>query len=252
VGERVLEGVLSVGEETRLVEELGRLEPGEALGQRVRRGSGDAREHGHGDVGADHRSRLEQVFVLGRQPVDPRRQDRLHCRRHVDGLRGLHQPVRAALTRQHPVLYEAPHALFEEERVALGPRQEKPFQGLEADVAPEQALQQRGRILGPERVQPELAVVGLPAPAVPVLRPVVDEEQEPGRRQALDQPVEPRLRLGVDPVEILEHDQERLDLALPQEEPPEGLDGALPTRGRVQDLPPAILHRHIEQREEGR
>ena len=149
-----------------------------------------------------------------------------------------------------PVVHEAPHALLEEERVALGPREEEALQGLEAGVAPEQGLQQRGRILRRERVQPELAVVGLPAPAVPVLRAVVDEEQEPGRRQALDQPVEHRLRLGVDPVEVLEHDQERLDLALPQEEPPQGVDGPLPPRGRVQRLPPAVLHRHVEQREE--
>ena len=130
------------------------------------------------------------VLVLRRQPVDARRQDRLHRRRHVDGLRGLHEPVRAALAREHPVVHEAPHALLEEERVALGPREEEPLEGLEAGVAPEQGLQQRGRTLRRERVQPELAVVGLPAPAVPVLRAVVDEEQEPGRRQALDQAVE--------------------------------------------------------------
>ena len=177
------------------------------------------------------------VLVLRRQPVDARRQDRLHRRRHVDGLRSLHEPIRAALAREHPVVHEAPHALLEEEGVALGPREEEPLQGLEAGVAPEQGLQQRGRILRRERVQPELAVVGLPAPVVPVLRAVVDEEQEPGRRQALDQAVEHGLRLGVDPVEVLEHDQERLDLALPQEEPLQGVEGALPPLGRVQRPP---------------
>ena len=252
VGQGVLEGVLDVGEQARLVEELGGLEPGEALGQRVGGSSGDACEHGHWDVGADHRGGLEQRLVLWRQPVDARRQDRLHRRRHVDGVRGLHEPVRAALAHEHPVVDEAPHALLEEERIALGPREEEPLQGLEAGVAPEQRLQQRGRTLRRERVQPELAVVGLPAPAVPVLGTVVDEEQEPGRRQALDQPVEHRLRLGVDPVEVLEHDQERLDLALPQEEPAQGVDGPLPPRGRVQRLPPAVLHRHVEEREERR
>ncbi len=88
----------------------------------------------------------------------------------------------------------------------------------------EQGFQELVALSGGERVEPELAVVGLAAPAVPVLRAVVDEEQEPGRRQALDQAVEERLRLGVDPVEVLEDDQERLDLALPQEEPLQGVE----------------------------
>jgi hypothetical protein len=42
VGERVLEGVLDVREQACLVQELGGLEPGEALGQRVCRRPGDA------------------------------------------------------------------------------------------------------------------------------------------------------------------------------------------------------------------
>ena len=91
--------------------------------------------------------------------------------------------------------------------------------GSRAGVAPEQGVEQLVGVLGGKRVQPELAVVGLAAPAVLVLGPVVDEEQEAGGRQALDQAVEQRLGLGVDPVEVLEDDQERLDLALPQEEP---------------------------------
>ena len=35
VSQRVLEGVLNVREQARFVEELGRLEPGEAIGQRL-------------------------------------------------------------------------------------------------------------------------------------------------------------------------------------------------------------------------
>jgi hypothetical protein len=84
-----------------------------------------------------------------------------------------------------------------------------------------------------------------------ILRAVVDEEQEAGRREVLHQPVEHGLRLGVYPVEVLEHDQERLDLAFPQEEPSQGINGSLPPR-RVERLPPAILHRHVEEREERR
>ena len=140
VGQRVLESVLGVGKETRLVEKLGRLEPGEAIGQRVCGYARNTREHGYRDVGADHRGRLEEVLVLRRQPVDPRRQDRLHRRGHVDGFRGLHEPIRAPLAHEPPVVREVPHTLLEEERIALGPREEEPFQGLETSVATEQDL----------------------------------------------------------------------------------------------------------------
>ena len=114
------------------------------------------------------------------------------------------------------------------------------FEGLEAGVAAEQRLAAAPSALsGGERVEPELAVVGLAAPAVPVLGAVVDEEQEAGRRQALDQAVESGLGLGVDPVEVLEDDEERLDLALPQEQPLERVEGPLPALRRVERLPPA-------------
>jgi hypothetical protein len=168
----------------------------------------------------------------------------------VDALSSLHEPVRAALTGDHPVVHEASHALLEEEGVALGPREEKAFQRMEGGVAAEQGLQQRGRILRRERIQAELTVIGLPAPAVPVLRAVIDEVQDADGRQALDQAVQNGLRLGVDPVEVLEHDQQGLKLALAQEKPPQGVDGALPPRGWVQGLPPAILHRHVEECEQ--
>src|SRR4029453_4257193 len=109
---------------------------------------------------------------------------------------------------------------------------------METGVAAEQGLQQRGRILRRQRIQAELTVVGLPAPEVPVLRAVIDEEQDADGRQALHQTVQYGLRLGVDPVEVLEYDQQWLKLALAQEEPPQGVDRALPPRGRVQSLPP--------------
>src|SRR5207253_4802305 len=44
-------------------------------------------------------------------------------------------------------------------------------------------------------VKPQLGVGGLVAPAVLVLGPVIDQEQEPGGGQALDQALEQGLRL---------------------------------------------------------
>ena len=69
------------------------------------------------------------------------------------------------------------------------------------------------RILRRERIEPELCVIGLAAPSVLVLRAVADEEENTMAREALDQGVEYRLRLGVDPVEILEHENDQLAAA---------------------------------------
>ena len=87
----------------------------------------------------------------------------------------------------------------------------------QAGVVPQQGLQELVGARRRQRVEPQLRVVGLAAPAVLVLRAVVDQEQEPGRRQALDQAVEQGLRLGIDPVQILEDQQQRLHLAFAQQ-----------------------------------
>ena len=89
--------------------------------------------------------------------------------------------------------------------------------GCQAGVVPQQGLQECLGARRRQRVEPQLRVVGLAAPAVLVLRAVVDQQQEPGRRQALDQAVEQGLRLGIDPVQILKDQQQRLHLALAQQ-----------------------------------
>ena len=64
-----------------------------------------------------------------------------------------------------------------------------------------------------ERIEPELAVIALVAPGVLALGAVADEEQNTMAREALDQGVEHRLRLRVNPVDILEDEQNRLAAA---------------------------------------
>jgi hypothetical protein len=84
-----------------------------------------------------------------------------------------------------------------------------------------------------------------------VLRPVVDEQQHPGGGEALDQAVEEDLRRVVGPVEILEHQQQGLHLALPEEQGLDRVDGSLLPRGGVQLSPCRVLDRDLQQRLEG-
>src|SRR4029453_14049280 len=75
VGQRVLEGVLEGGEQLGLVEQFGRLQPGEETAE-VRLGQvGDRLERRKWHVLADDGRRLEQSFILRRQGIDPGRED---------------------------------------------------------------------------------------------------------------------------------------------------------------------------------
>ena len=164
---------------------------------------------------------------------------------------GPYQSIGAALPARAPRLDERPHALLEEERVAAGPRDEERLQRLDAGVGPSKRQEQLAGALGRQGVQAELGVVALAAPAMLVLRPVVDQQEHPGGGQALDQAVEERLRLGVDPVEVLEDHEQRLPLALSQQEALDGVEGALAALGGSSACHVRIVDGHIEQRQQG-
>ena len=83
-----------------------------------------------------------------------------------------------------------------------------------------------------------------------ILGTIVDQEAEPGCREALDQGVEERLSLGVNPVEILDHEEQRLDLSLVEPEPLDRVEYPLAPLGGIEGLPGAVLAGHIEQGEE--
>ena len=80
--------------------------------------------------------------------------------------------------------------------------------------------------------------------------PEVDQEQEPGGGEALDQAVEPGLRLGIDPVQVLHDEAEGLDWL--RGAPRLRASGFAAALGRIQGLPLGILPGHVEERQEGR
>lgn len=66
-----------------------------------------------------------------------------------------------------------------------------------------------------------------------VLGTVADDEQDARGREALDQVVEQRLALEINPVEIPEEQEKRLDLTFPEEEPLDRVQNPLPSLRRV-------------------
>ena len=150
------------------------------------------------------------------EPVDARRQHHLDGGRDLDRLDRLRQPIPAALPLQRLRLHQRPDRLLQEERVPA--LDEELLERRERGIVAEERIQQLAGALGRERVQPHLAVVRLAAPGVLVLGPVVHEQQQARRAQALDQAVEQRLRLAVDPVQVLEDQEERLLARFPQQQ----------------------------------
>src|SRR5713226_374635 len=84
-----------------------------------------------------------------------------------------------------------------------------------------------------------------------VLRPVVDEEKESCSGQTLDQAVQERLRFGIDPVEVLEDHEQRLQLALAEQEALDGVEDPPAALRRIEGLPLSVLNGHVQERQQG-
>jgi hypothetical protein len=104
LGEGVLEGVLDLGEQARLVEELGGLQMGEAPAERRLGHLGHGLEERQRHLVADDGSSVQKRFLLRREPVDTRRQHRLHRGRHLNARERPGQAIGPALPEQYPSL----------------------------------------------------------------------------------------------------------------------------------------------------
>ena len=95
-------------------------------------------------------------------------------------------------------------------------------------MIPQQGLEQDVRTRLGEGVESQLGVEGFTAPAVLILGAVVDQQQYPGSRQALDQHIEHGLCLRVNPVQVFEHQEQGLHLTFAQQEALQRLQGTAP------------------------
>ena len=234
VRQGMLEGVVRLGEQAGLIQELRRLQVRQAAVQRRLGQLRNGLEQRQGHLGANDGSRLQEPLLLRRQPVDACRQHGLHRGWHLNGRQRLCQAIGPGFAHQHPGLYQGAHALLQEEGVTLGARNQELLEGCQAGIIAQQGLQEFVGTGWRQRVEPQLRVEGLAAPAVLILGPVVDQQQESGRRQALDQAIEQGLRLGIDPVQILEDQEQRLHLAFAQQHALERLERALAALRRVE------------------
>ena len=140
VRERVLEGVLELRIKPGLVEEVGGLQAAESAMERVVRQLRDGPEQRERHVFANDRGHLQQPFVLRREPIDARRQHRLHRRWDLDRLDRLCQPILATLPRQRFRLYQRPDRLLQEKGIPT--LDEELFERHQAGIVAEKRVQE--------------------------------------------------------------------------------------------------------------
>jgi hypothetical protein len=85
-----------------------------------------------------------------------------------------------------------------------------------------------------------------------VLATIVDQQQQAGAGQAVHQAVEQRLGFGVDPLQVFEHQQQRLDLRFAQQQAPGPFQRARAAQVRIEPRPGGIVERDVEQRQQRR
>src|SRR4029453_15089597 len=248
----MLEGVFGIRKEDGFVEELRGLKLSEASVQILSAILGDGLEQVEWDVLADDGRALQQLLLLGREPIDARGEDGLYRGRHLDHLGRARKLIGSTRAGERVRLHQRAHSFFDEERIAPGLLREKSFDRRERGVPAQKSVEQLVRAVFRERIESDLVVITLASPGVAVLGPIVDEEEQPQGGQALHEAIQDRLCFRVDPVEVLEDDEERLDLSLAEKETFDCIERPLPTLGRIETLPCAITARDVEQREKRR
>lgn len=143
---------------------------------------------------------LQQPLVLRAQPVDARAHQGLHGGRHLQGGHGPGQMIVAGLALEAAGFRQMPHALLEEEGIALGAVDQPRRQRGQIRIRTEQRAQKLPRAVPRERGHRKLRVVALAPPVMRVLGPIRHHEQDRRGGNALDEGVEHGLGLGVDPV----------------------------------------------------
>ncbi len=131
-----------------------------------------------------------------------------------------------AVANQRALVEQPLYHLLDEERVTLGALDHHAFEWFEFDAVTQQRREHLPRAFPPQGIQPQLRVVGLVGPLVAILRTIVHQHQHARIGDAVREQIEQRLRLAVDPMQVLEDDNRRLIQAFAQDDALDCVEGA--------------------------
>jgi hypothetical protein len=188
------------GKQTAFEQKFGFLQSGQVLGKLRRGQPGDRLQQAHRHHYPDDRGRLQQLLVRRRQAVDAVRQDGEHRDRNAQAVDRDARPVGAPGAHQHSAFVERAHDLLDEKRIALGPFPQQILERREVGAVSRQRLDQSMRALYRQGVDANAGIIIFACPRVAVARPVIDQQLDARRRQAVDEQIQKRLSLAVDPM----------------------------------------------------
>lgn len=208
LSERMPEGVLRLGVQRALEDELGPFEAGERGRQVARRQVGDPLEDGPRELLADERSRLKDPPLSFGETVDARGEHGLDGRRNLHRLDRAHQAIVPAATFEDCTLDERSNDLLGEERIPAGAGldqvRQKRDRGMPSDEVIEELVSGRAA-QGPQR---DLAIVGLGRPLRAVLGTKVHEHEGPGAPRGFHHLRQEFVAARIDPVRVVDEDQD--------------------------------------------
>ena len=162
------------------------------------------------------------------------------------------EPIRRALADERLGLGERADDLLQEERIAVAALGQKLPERAQRAVVPEELPEQLVGGSRRERVELEVVETGPAGPEVLVAGPAFDDQQQARGRDVVEQAVEERLRLPVDPLEVLEHQHERLALGLLEEHLRERIDDPVVALARVERAKRIVRWQRVQQGDERR
>ena len=194
--ERVVERVDGLGAAGELVHEVQPRQLGQVGGDRAGTAPDRLQQRAR-ELAPEHGRRLQEALLGVGQPVDPRGE---HRAQRVGDARRLGQV---------PLLGHRPRQLLEEERVTVRPVEDGAHERLRQLRAGDHVAHQREAVALAQRRQHDRRHALRRTPAGPPVRPVGGDEQHRGVLQVVDEPREVLVGRRVDPVQVLDDDQQR-------------------------------------------
>ena len=159
--------------------------------------------------------------------------------------------IRSRRPGQRARLGQRPHALLDEERVALRPVQELSSERARFGAGSQQVREQGLGGVGRQAIHAQLRVERLTPPAVTILGSIGDHEQDVSGRHRVHELIERHLGIGVDPVQVLEGNDDGAGLALTNEQIPQRVEHPPGSLRGTRLCPDRVVDGDVEQAGQG-
>ena len=207
--ERVLERVLLIRRRLRFVKEVRCLEFVKVEAEAIFRKICDFPQQCDRNSTANRGCNVKHAAQIGLEPIDARRQNRFDSRRNADLTGVFGRQIVARASAEGAGLNQRAHALLDKQRISSCSPNQDPLDLLQGQgVAQEMTQHGPGRFIAQRQQTRRVAKVA-PDPRVRVLRTMGDKEQDARGHHPLHELVHDGLRLGVYPLQILEHHERR-------------------------------------------